>query len=213
MSVIMSLKTGRAKAIARAADAAAAGRLVVFPTDTIYGVGADAFQPLATAGLFAAKGRPRSLALPVMVIAPRQAWALCSHVPDEAAALAAAFWPGALTVVLRQAEGLPWDLGEARGTVALRIPSNADARDLIARVGPMAVTSANRTGEPTPRGVRDVAAVLGEAVDVYLDGGPSGSSVPSTIVDLSSGRPIVRREGAIAKQEIERVMGVPAAGP
>ena len=213
MTEILSLKRDREDALDRAAEAASAGLLVVFPTDTIYGVGADAFQHFATAALFAAKARPRSLPLPVMVTAPRQAWALCSHVPQEAAALAATYWPGPLTLVLPQADGLMWDLGDARGTVALRIPANDDARDLIARVGPMAVTSANRTGDPTPRDSREIAGVLGDAVAVYLDGGPSKGDVPSTIVDLSRRRPRIRREGAIPKADVERVMGVPAAGP
>ena len=213
MTEILSLKRDREAALERAAEAVAAGSLVVFPTDTIYGVGADAFQPFATAALFAAKGRPRSLPLPVMVNAPRQAWALCAHVPHEAAALAMAFWPGPLTLVLPHADGLLWDLGDGRGTVALRIPAHDDARDLIARVGPMAVTSANRTGDPTPRAVKEIAAILGDAVAVYLDGGKSKGDVPSTIVDFSGRRPRLRREGVVPRADIERAMGASIGGP
>lgn len=207
MTTILSLMVDRAAAIESAVEALSKGGLVVLPTDTVYGIGADAFQPFATNMLFHVKGRPRSLALPVMVSATRQAWALTSHVPQEAADLAAAFWPGPLTLVLAHAPDLPWDLGESRGTVALRVPANADARELFTRVGPMAVTSANRTGEPTPRFVAGIAASLGEMVSVYLDGGESPREVPSTIVDLTGRHPRIRREGAISLTEIERVLG------
>lgn len=213
VSEILSLESDRESAIARAAGAVRAGGLAVFPTDTVYGIGADAFQPFATSMVFQLKGRPRSLPLPVMVSAPRQAWALCTHVPQEAAELVAAFWPGALTLVLFQAEGLMWDLGEAKGKVALRVPANADARDLIASVGPMAVTSANLTGEPTPRIVEEIAEKLRETVAVYLDGGPAPSEVPSTIVDLTGRRPRIAREGAIPKSEVERIIGTRVSGP
>ncbi|MCA1833515.1 MAG: L-threonylcarbamoyladenylate synthase [Actinomycetota bacterium] len=211
MSEVLSLAQDRDVAIERAARALRDGGMVVFPTDTVYGVGADAFQPFATNMLFHLKGRPRSLPLPVMVSAPRQAWALTSHVPREAGELAAAFWPGALTLVLQQAPDLTWDLGETKGSVALRVPANDVARELFSIVGPMAVTSANRTGEPTPRRAADVADRLGELVSVYLDGGEAPGDVPSTIVDLTGRRPRIRREGTISREDIERIVGARVA--
>ncbi len=209
MPEIVSLAADRELALAKAAAALRSGGLCVFPTDTVYGLGADAFQPFATSMLFQVKGRSRALPLPVMVSAPRQAWALATHVPQEAAELAAAFWPGALTLVLAQADGLFWDLGDNKDRVAIRVPANEDARELIARVGPMAVTSANPSGRPTPMSAHQIAEHFGEMVAVYLDGGPSSGDVPSTIVDLTGRRPTIRREGAIPRAEIERILGKP----
>jgi tRNA threonylcarbamoyl adenosine modification protein (Sua5/YciO/YrdC/YwlC family) len=204
---IVSLAADRELALEKAAAALRSGGLCVFPTDTVYGIGADAFQPFATSMLFQVKARSRTLPLPVMVSAPRQAWALATHVPREAAELAAAFWPGALTLVLTQADGLFWDLGDNKSRVAIRVPANDDARDLIARVGPMAVTSANPSGEPTPATAQAIADRFGEMVAVYLDGGPAPSEAPSTIVDLTGRRPRIQREGAIPRSEIERILG------
>jgi tRNA threonylcarbamoyl adenosine modification protein (Sua5/YciO/YrdC/YwlC family) len=213
VSEFVSLRDDRDGALARAVEAVHRGGLVVFPTDTVYGIGADAFQPFATGMLFQVKARPRALPLPVMVSAPRQAWALTAHVPQEAAELAAAYWPGPLTLVLEHTPDLPWDLGESHGTVALRVPDHADARQLFADAGPMAVTSANRTGEPTPRRVAQIAERLGEMVSVYLDGGEALRDVPSTIVDLTGRRPRIRREGAVLRADIERILGARVPGP
>lgn len=206
MVTIVSLVEEREAALARAAEELRGGRLVVFPTDTVYGVGAHAFNPFATAMIFQAKGRPRSLPLPVLVAQPRQAWALAARVPAAAAALAAAFWPGALTIVLPESDSLDWDLGETRGAVAVRIPDHPDALCLLDEVGPLAATSANRSGEPTPRSVGEITARLGHAVSLYLDGGPARRDVPSTIVDVIGRRPRIVREGAVPIGEVRRVL-------
>lgn len=203
---IMSLAADREAAIEAAATTLQDGDLVVFPTDTVYGIGADAFNPVATGRVFAAKGRPRSMPLPVLVARPRQAWALCSEVPETAQALVAAFWPGPLTIVLPEMEDLSWDLGDTRGGVAVRMPAHDDLLDLILSVGPLAATSANPTGEPTPRTVEEIAARLDGAVSLFLDGGPSTGDVPSTIVDLTGWRPKIVREGAIARSQIDEVL-------
>lgn len=211
---IISLKNDRAEGIEKAATALRGGRLVVAPTDTIYGLLADAFKPWAISHVFDLKKRPRTLPLPVLVCRPKQAWALAAVVPDEALRLAAAFWPGALTLVLAQNPELDWSLGEAFGTIALRMPARDELLELIAHVGPVAGTSANITGQPTPRTVRGVAKVFGDAVDVYLDGGRSPQETGSTIVDLSGDQLMVLREGPISTDEIlAAARGEPAAAP
>lgn len=202
---VLSLADDREEALRRAVQALRGGRLVALPTDTVYGLAADAFNAYACAMVFQAKSRPRSLPLPVLVARPRDAWALTATVPRAAAALAAAFWPGALTLVLPESPGLEWDIGETGGTVGVRIPDHPDALALLQRIGALAVTSANRYGSPTPRTAGEVAEQLGHAVGVYLDGGPSRGDVPSTIVDLTQDEPRVVREGAIPAHEIERV--------
>lgn len=206
MPEILSLAEDRAAALEAAAKEIDAGGVVVFPTDTVYGVGADAFNPNATGRVFEAKQRPRSMPLPVLVARPRQAWALCSEVPRRAQDLVAAFWPGPLTLILPEADGLSWDLGETRGGVAVRMPAHDDLLELITMIGPIAATSANPSGAPTARTVEEIAAALGDAVALYLDGGPASGDVPSTIVDLTRWRPKVVREGAIAKADIERAL-------
>ena len=202
-SPVVSLAADREAALEAAAKELDAGGVVVFPTDTVYGIGADAFNPEATARVFAAKRRPRSMPLPVLVARPRQAWALCSDVPRAAQVLVAAFWPGPLTLILPEADGLSWDLGETRGGVAVRMPAHDDLLELIAMIGPLATTSANVSGQPTPSTIAEVAADLGDAVSLYLDGGPAASEVPSTIVDLTRWRAKVTREGVISKRAIE----------
>lgn len=207
---IVSLAADREAALTEAAKELDAGGAVVFPTDTVYGVGADAFNPEATARIFAAKRRERSLPLPVLVARPRQAWALCSEVPRTAQALVAAFWPGPLTLILPEAEGLSWDLGETKGGVAVRMPAHDDLLELIMMIGPVAATSANVSGRPTPRTVEDIAADLGDSVSLYLDGGPSAGDVPSTIVDLTRRRPKVVRDGAIPRSRIDEALDAEA---
>lgn len=203
---VVALAADREAALEAAAKELDAGGVVVFPTDTVYGVGADAFNPEATARIFEAKRRPRSMPLPVLVARPRQAWALCSEVPSAAQVLVAEFWPGPLTLILPEAEGLSWDLGATRGGVAVRMPAHDDLLDLIMMIGPLAATSANLSGEPTPTTVAEIAARLGDAVSLYVDGGPSAGDVPSTIVDLTRWRPKVTREGAIPRAEVERAL-------
>jgi L-threonylcarbamoyladenylate synthase len=207
LSEILSLASDRGGALVRARDALQAGKLVVVPTDTVYGVAADPFAPGATAKVFELKQRPRSLPLPILVSRPRQAWALCDSVPPGAAELVAQFWPGALTLVMPQTPDLDWDLGEATGTIALRMPDHADMMELIEMTGPLAVTSANRSGVPTPSTVAEIYEQLGDAVAVYLDGGVSKEEVGSTIVDLARRKPKIVREGPISRDQVERAIG------
>ncbi len=206
MTQIHKLARSRRKALTEAARALRAGELAVVPTDTVYGLAADAFQPAATEAVFRVKGRSRGLPLPVMVASADQAWALCSVVPDGAKQLAAAYWPGAVTLVLPVADGLAWDLGDGQGAVGIRVPAHDHLVALIEAVGPLAVTSANVTGEPTPATAAAIAKRFGDKVAVYLDGGKAAGDVPSTIVDLTGPSPVVLREGTIAATEIEDVV-------
>ena len=187
----------------------ARGGLVVLPTDTLYGVGCDPFNPSAVDALFVAKQRGRDLPLPVLVHTWRQVAGLVDEVPEQAQALFAAWWPGPLTVVLRQAQGIGWDLGDSRGTVAVRMPKQTFALALIQRTGPLAVSSANRSGAPTPSTMPGIVEQLGDHVGVFFDAGPAPSGPASTIVDLSGPRPRLLREGAIPAEEIERVLEEP----
>jgi tRNA threonylcarbamoyl adenosine modification protein (Sua5/YciO/YrdC/YwlC family) len=189
----------------------AQGGLVVLPTDTVYGLGCDPFNPSAVEALFKAKARGRGLPLPVLVHTWRQAIGLVEDITEHARLLIAEYWPGPLTIVLRESPGIGWDLGDSRGTVAVRMPKHDFALALIERTGPLAVTSANRSGMPTPSSIEGVAEQLGGQVDVFFDTGPSSGGSASTIVDLSGTGVRVLREGAIAASEIERVIGEPLA--
>jgi L-threonylcarbamoyladenylate synthase len=187
----------------------ARGGLVVLPTDTLYGVACDPFNPSAVDALFAAKQRGRDLPLPVLVHTWRQAIGLVDEVTDQAQALIAAWWPGPLTLVLREAAGIGWDLGQARGTVAVRMPKQTFALALIQRTGPLAVSSANRSGQPSPREIPAIVEQLGDHVRVFFDAGPAADSPASSIVDLTGERPRLLREGAIPAGELERVLEEP----
>jgi L-threonylcarbamoyladenylate synthase len=201
----------REHAIASAVTAVRRGDLVVLPTDTVYGVGADAFSPEAVSKLLAAKGRGRDMPVPVLIGSWRTARALTDALPKAAEDLIAAFWPGALTLVVKQGEGLSWDLGDTRGTVAIRMPLHPVAIDLLTDAGPMAVSSANRSGSPPPVTVDEAEQQLGTTVAVYLDSGPSGGPVASTIVDVTGDRPRLLREGSIGADEIREVVGADLA--
>lgn len=206
MVTTLSLKRSRKRALKKAVEELEGGRLVVFPTDTVYGLGAAAFNPFATAMIFQVKGRPRSLPLPVLVSSADQAWALASRVPPAAVALAEAFWPGALTIVVPESDALHWDLGETKGAVGVRVPAHPDALELLRMVGPVAATSANPSGKPTPRSVREIAEELGWAVGLYLDAGPAKGEIPSTVVDVIGRRPRIIREGAVPAEKIKEVL-------
>src|SRR5579875_3387254 len=175
----------RARGIAAAAGAVKNGRLIVMPTDTVYGVGADAFDSAAVAALLAAKRRGRDMLVGVLVGSWHTIEGLVFAVPDGARELIRAFWPGALSLVVRQAPSLQWDLGDARGTVMLRMPLHPVAIEVLREVGPMAVSSANISGQPPAVVVDDARRQLGDLVDVYLDAGPSAEQTASTIVDLT----------------------------
>lgn len=196
----------REAGIAAAALAVQRGRLVVLPTDTVYGVGADAFDPKAVARLLAAKGRGRDMPPPVLVSAPTTLDALAVGVPAYARALVKALWPGPLTIVCRQQQSLQWDLGDTRGTVAVRMPDHEIALELLARTGPLAVSSANVTGRDAAIDADQAEAMLGESVAVLLDGGPTAGNVPSTIVDVTGDTGRVLRAGAIPLERLNEVV-------
>jgi L-threonylcarbamoyladenylate synthase len=203
----------RENAIAAAARAIEGGSVVVLPTDTLYGIGADAFNPAAVTGLLAAKGRGRDMPVPVLVGSWNTIDGLVSYVSSDARALIEAFWPGGLTLVVEHAPSLAWDLGDARGTVALRMPLHPVALELLAKTGPMAVTSANRTSMPPATTAQQAYDQLGESVSVYLDGGEVPIGQASTIVDLTDEVPIVLRAGAITIEALRDVLPeVRAAG-
>jgi tRNA threonylcarbamoyl adenosine modification protein (Sua5/YciO/YrdC/YwlC family) len=180
----------------------------VLPTDTVYGLGCDAFSAVAVQGLLDAKGRGRDMPLPVLVGSWSTIDGLVLGVSPQARALLEAFWPGGLSLVLRHAPSLAWDLGDTRGTVMLRMPLHPVALELLRDVGPMAVSSANRSGHPPPVTVEQAREQLAERTMVYLDGGPSGAPVASTIVDLTADEPVVLREGAVSAAEIGEVLGL-----
>jgi L-threonylcarbamoyladenylate synthase len=197
----------RAAGLAAAASAVRAGRLVVVPTDTSYGIGADAFDQAAVRSLLAAKGRGPETPVPVLVGSWSTIDGLVAVVPSAARDLVEAFWPGGLSIVLPHAPSLAWDLGRTRGTVVLRMPLHPVALELLRECGPMAMTGANAGSGTVPRDCADAYAQLGEAVEIYLDGGPLESDAGSTIVDLTGPEPIVRREGAVSTAQIAEVLG------
>jgi tRNA threonylcarbamoyl adenosine modification protein (Sua5/YciO/YrdC/YwlC family) len=195
----------RRRGLEQAASAVRRGELVVLPTDTVYGLGCDAFTPAGVRALLAAKGRGRDMPVPVLVGSPRTLDGLTLALDQAAKDLVQAFWPGPLTVVCRQAPSLTWDLGDTEGTVAVRMPLHPVAIELLRAVGPMAVSSANRSGEPPATTVEEAAQQLGAAVEVYLDGGPCADSVPSSIVDVTGPVPVLRRTGALSADLIREV--------
>ena len=198
----------RSAAITAAIDTVKSGRLIVLPTDTVYGIGADAFDSRAVAGLLAAKGRGRDMPVGVLVGSWHTIAGLVYAVPDAAHELIRAFWPGALSLVVQQAPSLQWDLGDARGTVMLRMPLQPVALEVLSKTGPMAVSSANISGQPAATTAAEAQRQLGDLVDVYLDGGPSEQQAASTIVDLTAATPRLLREGPISAQRIAEVLGV-----
>jgi L-threonylcarbamoyladenylate synthase len=200
-----STETQREEGLAAAALAVQRGRLVVFPTDTVYGLGADAFDAAAVRRLLAAKGRGRDMPPPVLVSTPTTLDALAVGVPAYARALIEQLWPGPLTVVCRQQPSLQWDLGDTRGTVAVRMPDHELALALLARTGPMAVSSANLTGKDAATDADRAEEMLGESVDVLLDGGPTAGSVPSTIVDATGEQGRVLRLGAVSLERLNEI--------
>jgi len=200
----------RAEGLAAAATAVLSGELVVLPTDTVYGVGADAFSPMAVTRLLAAKGRGRDMPPPVLVGTVRAATALVEDLTAEGQRLIDEFWPGGLTIVCRAARTLSWDLGDTKGTVAVRMPQDPVALDLLRETGPMAVSSANLTGSAAATTAAQARDQLGDAVAVYLDGGPVAGGVASTIVDLTGPQPRLLRRGAISVGRLREVAAVAA---
>lgn len=202
----------REQGLEAAVDAARAGRLVVLPTDTVYGLGCDAFNNDAVAKLLATKHRGPEMPVPVLVGSWSTIQGLVREFTPTAKTLVEAFWPGGLSLVVPEAPSLPWNLGDTRGTVMLRMPSHPVAIELLRRVGPMAVSSANISGNPAPTTVDAAREQLGRAVSVYLDGGEAEIGLASTIVDISQPKPRILREGAISAERLGEVLGVdPAA--
>lgn len=194
----------RAKGLEAAERALRLGELVVLPTDTVYGLAADAFSASSVDGLLTAKGRGRDMPVPVLVGAWSTLDGLVDVLPPAADALRTSFWPGGLTLVVRHAASLIWDLGDAYGTVAVRMPMHPVAIELLTRTGPLAVSSANTSGSPPAATCDEAQGQLGESVAVYLDGGPSGEPVPSTIIDCTVDPPRLLRAGAIPVEELRR---------
>jgi len=198
---------GLVEGIAAAAEAVRRGEVVVLPTDTVYGVGCDAFSAEAVTTVLSAKGRSREMPLPVLVPNAQTIDGLAAEVPAYARDLIQAFWPGPLTLVLQVQSSLMWDLGETNGTVALRMPENDAALRLLTEVGPMAVTSANVSGQPPATTILDAATQLGSAVSVYLEAGPSAGGLASTILDCTKEAPVILRAGAVSAGQIQEVLG------
>jgi L-threonylcarbamoyladenylate synthase len=189
-----------------AATAIAQGSLVLLPTDTVYGVAADAFTPSAVTGLLAAKNRGRTMPVPVLIGEASTLAGLVVDLPPAAHRLAEAFWPGGLTLVLEHAPSLAWDLGDAEGTVAVRLPDDDLARELLRRTGPLGVSSANRSGRPAATTAQEAVDQLGDHAAVVLDGGPRNSSAASTIVDCTGPTPRVLRVGAIPVERLREIV-------
>jgi L-threonylcarbamoyladenylate synthase len=189
-----------------AVDAIEAGDLVVLPTDTVYGIAADAFKADAVQRLLDAKGRGRDMPPPVLISVVESLDALATDVPDAGRKLCEAYWPGPLTVICHAQGSLMWDLGETQGTVALRVPDHENIRELLSRTGPLAVSSANKSGQPAALDVYEAEAQLAESVAVYLDGGEVTGGQPSTIVDLTGDVPHVVRIGALSMAQIREIV-------
>ncbi|MCD9154931.1 L-threonylcarbamoyladenylate synthase [Aeromicrobium duanguangcaii] len=174
------------------------GELVVLPTDTVYGIAADAFDATAVARLLRAKGRGRDMPPPVLIAEPATLDALVAERPPLwLQTMLDDLWPGPLTVVFRAQPSLTWDLGETHGTVAVRVPDDDRTRAVLRQAGPSAVSSANLSGQPAATSVDEAEAMLGESVRVYLDGGPTAGATPSTILDVTGPVPRVLRQGAV----------------
>lgn len=193
------------------------GELVVIPTDTVYGVAADAFSPPAVQRLLDAKGRGRNQPPPVLVGTKETLTALAEAVPEPVQRLVDAFWPGGLTIVLPAQPSLVWDLGETQGTVAVRMPEGRVVLELLAETGPLAVSSANLTGKAAAISALDAEKMLGDSVAVYLDDGMSRNGVASTIVDATSlvrrgpdaeeGVVRILRDGVVTREQLREVLG------
>lgn len=192
-------------AIDAAADAIARGRCIVLPTDTVYGIGADAFSADAVQGLLDAKQRGRDMPPPVLIADASLLRSLAAEVTPEAQALAEVFWPGALTLIVTAQPSLRMDLGDRGQTVAVRVPDHEFTRRLLRDTGPLAVSSANVSGRDAAMTIDEAEAQLGDAVEVYLDDGPAAAPVPSTIVDLT-GVPRILRQGRLTREQLGAVV-------
>ncbi|MBB5115975.1 MULTISPECIES: L-threonylcarbamoyladenylate synthase [Micromonospora] len=195
----------RDRGIAAAIEAVKNGELVVLPTDTVYGIGADAFTPYAVKALADTKGGARQ-APPVLIGSRHTLDGLVFSLPGAARDLVEAFWPGALTIVVEHSPSLAWDLGDSSGTVAVRMPLHPVALEVLRETGPMAVASANKVGQPAALTAEEARDQLGYGVRAYLEAGPAVDPVPSTIVDLTGDVPRVLREGAVTLAKLREVV-------
>ncbi|MGO4143624.1 L-threonylcarbamoyladenylate synthase [Paenarthrobacter sp. YAF11_1] len=200
----------RAEGLQHAQRAISEKKCIVLPTDTVYGIAADAFSPLAVTMLLASKGRSRQMPPPVLIPRINALDGLATDVPADARALAQAFWPGGLTLILHAQPSLDWDLGETKGTVALRMPDDQIALELLGLTGPLAVSSANRTGQEAAQTASEARMQLAESVDVYLEGGfrpvEGTAALPSTIVDATATPFRVVRQGAISLESLRAIV-------
>lgn len=209
-------EASRREAVETAKAAIGAQKTVVIPTDTVYGIAADAFSVEGVEALLAAKGRSRQMPPPVLIYDKAVIAGLADGVSEDARALAERFWPGALTLIFYSQPSLNWDLGETQGTVALRVPNDPTAIELLRHLGPLAVSSANKTGRLAATTAQEAMDQLGNDVEVIFDGGPRPENrgedfdpreaLPSTIVDCTSDRLVVVREGAISLEELREVV-------
>ena len=198
----------RIEGVRAAADAVRAGRCVVLPTDTVYGIGCDAFNNDAVETLLATKRRGPDMPVPVLVGSWVTIQGLVREFTETAKTLVEAFWPGGLSIVVPEAPSLPWNLGDTRGTVLLRMPNQPLALELLQETGPMAVSSANISGNPPATTATEARQQFGDEVPIYLDGGTAEIGEPSTIIDISGPVPRILREGAISAERIGQVLGL-----
>src|SRR5574341_585557 len=195
------LRADSPEAIQRAMEILHTGGLVAFPTDTVYGVGALAFDGRAVESIYMAKDRPAEKAIPVLLGDSADLGKITPRVPEMARRLAARFWPGPLTLVVPKKSNLP-EAVSATDTVGVRVPSHRAARTLLQAAGPMAVTSANISGQPSPSTADEVLAQLGERIGLILDGGRTPGGTPSTVVDCTGQQPAIVRAGPITLEDI-----------
>lgn len=200
-----SVDAQAAEALDAAEVAVRNGECIVLPTDTVYGIGADAFSSEAVQGLLNAKERGRDMPPPVLIAEVSMLRSMGTEISSQAMDLARAFWPGALTIIVRAQPNLRLDLGDRADTIAVRVPDQPFTRELLRRTGPLAVSSANVSGHPAAMTADEAISQLGSSVSVYLDAGPASGPVPSTIVDLSS-EPRILREGRISREEMNAVV-------
>ncbi|MGB7962286.1 MAG: L-threonylcarbamoyladenylate synthase, partial [Propionicimonas sp.] len=205
-SQVIDVRMDSVAAINAAMAAIAAGECIVLPTDTVYGIGANALSAPAVRSLLEAKRRGRDMPPPVLLAEPAMLRSLAGGRLSDAEALAEAFWPGALTLVVTSHPRLRMDLGDRGDTIAVRVPDHTFTRELLRATGPLAVSSANVSGEPAACSIAEARAQLGDSVSVYLDAGGSSGPVPSTVVDLSGETPRILREGRISRAELARVV-------
>lgn len=190
-----------------AADILKAGKLAVVPTDTVYGIGALATDSLAVERLLHAKGRGRHMPPPVLVPSVEALSEVATDIPHIAHRLAEHFWPGGLTLILTARADLGWDLGDTNGTIALRMPDHPATLDLLHTTGPLAVTSANTTGNPPALTIAEAQDYFGDTVALYIDGGPARTGTASTILNLTEREPRVIRLGALSLEELTAAAG------